>query len=103
MVGKPEVQARPQERVRRGRCAKHYKPRGTDALAQAGPIVPLIMGPVRHCAVRRVAAEAWVLCTAGTPHSARKDITHPLFTDTDIREDEIETDTPYSPKGREEY
>ena len=45
----------------------------------ASHIVPLIIG---HCAVRRVAAEAWVLCTAGTPaHSARKDITHPLFAD----------------------
>ena len=36
----------------------------------------------RHRAVRRAAAEAWLLCTAGTPaHGARRDITHPLLAD----------------------
>ena len=37
----------------------------------------------RHRAVRRVAAEAWLLCTAGTPaHGARRDITYPLLADS---------------------
>ena len=37
----------------------------------------------RHCAVRRAAAEAWVLCTAGAPaHGARRDITYPLLADS---------------------
>lgn len=52
-------------------------------MPQRKPYRPLDYRPQhRHRVVRRAAAEAWILCTAGTPaHGARRNITHPLLAD----------------------